>query len=105
MRDTKTGYKAKREGEKRKLTEEIIKQKELIMAKSIEKKFRQNPILKQKLMDLKDNLYEATKDELFGTGLVLAQKDRIGNPGMPGANKLGNQLMDLRGQFREEAKN
>ena len=105
LRDTKTGYKAKREGEKMKLTEEIIKQKEPIMAKSIEKKFRQNPLLKQKLMDLKGNLYEATKDELFGTGLVLAQKDRIGKPGMPGANILGNQLMDLRGQFWEEAKN
>ena len=75
------------------------------MAKAIDKKFRQNPALRQKLMDLKGNVYEATRDTILGTGLVLAQKDEIGKPGMPRANKLGNQLLDLCGQFWEEAKN
>ena len=105
LRDVKNDYEAKREGEIIKLTEQVIQQKEPIMAKAIEKKFRQNPALRQKLMDLKGNLYEATNDTLFGTGLSITQKDKIGKPGMPGATKLGNQLMDLRGQFWEEAKN
>ena len=69
------------------------------MARTIEKKFRQDPVLKQKLMDIKGNLYEATRDVLFGSGLVLAQKDEIGKPGMPGANTLRHQLMDLRGSI------
>ena len=105
LRETKTGYEAKREGSKIKITEEIAQQKDPIMAKTQDKKFRQNPELKQKLMDLKGNLHEATRDDHFGTGLVLAQKDKIGKPGMPGANVLGHQLMDLRGTFWEEAKN
>ena len=69
LRETKTGYEAKREGSKIKNTEEIAQQKDPIMAKTQDKKFRQNPELKQKLMDLKGNLYEATRDDHFGTGL------------------------------------
>ena len=104
VHDSKNGYEAKREGGRMKFTDEVVQLKEPTMAKAIDKKFRQNPALKQKLMDLKGNLYEATRDELFGTGLVLAQKDKIGKPGMPGANKLGHQLMDLRGKFWDETK-
>ena len=105
LRHTKTGYDAKREARNIKITEEVAQQKDTIVAGAIEKKFRQNPALKQKLMDIKGNLYEATRDDHFGTGLVLAQKDKIGKAGMPGANVLGHQLMDLRGTFWEEAKN
>ena len=105
LRDTKTGYEAKREGSKLKITKEVEQQKEPIVARTIKKNMYKNPVLKEKLMNIKGNLYEATRDELFGTGLVLAQKDKIGKPGMPGANMLGQQLMDLRGTFWEEAKN
>ena len=105
LRETKTGYEAKREKSKLKITDEVAQQKDPIMAGTIEKKFRQNPELKQKLTDIKGNLYEATRDDHFGTRLVLTQKDKIGKPGMPGANVLGHQSMHSRGTFWEEAKN
>ena len=97
LRDVKNGYEAKRIGERIKIIEDIKQQKEPIMARAIERKFRQNPVLVRKLIATQGNLYEATTDTLFGCGLVLAQKAQIGKPGMPGHNKLGNQLMDLRG--------
>ena len=102
VRAAKDGYSAKLIGERIKITPEIKQQKEQIMANAQDKKFRQNPVIRQKLMDTKGTLYEATKDEFFGSGLTLSQKPLFGKAGMPGNNKLGHQLMDLRGVFRTE---
>ena len=79
-------------------------QHEPIMRNAQEEKFAQNPTLKQRLVDTNDNLYEATRDEYFGTGLVLAQKDLIGKAGMKGHNRLKNILMDILGSFWAETR-
>ena len=63
--DAKTGYEAKREGHKIKITQEIENLKEDIMAEVQDLKFTQNSELKRRLMATKGNLYEATLDKFF----------------------------------------
>ena len=102
MRNSKDGYEAKRAGKLIKMTQELEDQKEDVMAKLQDLKFEQNPALKTKLMATKGNLYEATLDIFFGTGLLLSQKDRFGTAQQKGANRLGLKLMDLRGKYLSE---
>ena len=102
VRDSKDGYEAKRAGKLIKMTQELEDQKEDVMAKVQDLKFEQNPALKTKLMATKGNLYEATLDIFFGTGLLLSQKDRFGTTQQKGANRLGLKLMDLRGKYLSE---
>ena len=102
VRDANNGYEAKREGHKIKITQEIQDQKEEIMADVQDEKFSQNPVLKQRLMATKGNLYEATLDSFFGCGLLLSQKTKIGMVEQKGLNRLGLKLMDLRGKYLTE---
>ena len=101
--DSKNGYEAKRAGHKLKMTKELEERQEENMEYVQDQKFSQNPALKSKLMVTKGNLYEATLDLFFGSGLLLAQKAKFGTVEQKGQNRLGLKLMDLRGKYRDES--
>ena len=61
-----------------------------------EKKYEQNPALKDGLKGLKRQIYEATRDELFGAGLTLAQKHLIGKQQQKGDNNFEKSLEKIR---------
>ena len=103
VRDAENGYKAKQICSRLRLTDAQKPQREIIMKMVQRKKYDQNPNLKHKLINTDGNLYEATRDEYFGSGLGLAQKSLFGKAGMTGSNKLGHILMDLRGEFRDDS--
>ena len=73
-----------------KLTDPIILQ-DIHMAK-----YEQHPELRTKLIRLKGNLYEATKHPVYGAGFSLSQKDQICKANVPGGNKLGLSLENIR---------
>ena len=58
-------------------------------------KYEQHPELKDKLIRLKGNLYEATKHPIYGAGFSLSQKDQICKANVHGGNKLGLLLENI----------
>ena len=76
-----------------KKTKELDDKKEQLMEEAQNLKYDQNDDLKDKLINLEGNLYEATLDMVFGAGLIILQKDRFGTEKQHGANKLGLMLI------------
>ena len=64
-----------------------------------DQKFTQNQEHKSKLMATEGNLYEATLDLFFGSGLLLAQKAKFETAEQKGQNRIGLKLIDLRGKY------
>ena len=71
------------------------------MEKILKKKFDQNDEMRDKLINLKGTLYEATADTFFGSGITIVQKHKLGTDEQPGENNLGLSLMKLRDQYLE----
>ena len=63
---------------------------------SYNKKFKQHQDLKDKLIKLVGNIYEASKHPVFGADFSLAKKDMICKQNIQGGNKLGLALEDIR---------
>ena len=95
LRNCKNGYEAKRIGERIKKPEGWNDRRFDISAALHEKKFQQNDDLKRRLLGIKGKLYEATRDDYFGTGLTLAKKQLIGKPEQKGLNRLGDILLNI----------
>ena len=100
LRDCENGYSAKRIGFRIKKPEGWTNDKRNeVSAKIQRKKFDQNEPLKRRLVALKGKLYEATRDDFFGVGLTLTQKEHIGKTQQKGLNKLGQTLESLRDEY------
>ena len=96
LRACKNGYRAKAIGEKIKRPAGWNAKRYDVCAKYHEKKYAQNPELKQRLLGLQGKLYEATRDDFFGAGLTLAQKHLLGKEQQKGLNKLGDILDSIK---------
>ena len=101
VRECESGYAAKRIGYRIKKSNRWNGLRKPTMEKILRKKFDQNEEMKDELINLKGNLYEATTDTFFGAGLTIAQKDKFGSDEQPGDNVLGLQLMKLRDEYLE----
>ena len=96
VRECQNGYAVKRLGNKTKRSANWNDKKLGCAEKIQEKKFEQNPVLKERLKNLKGKIYEATRDDFFGSGLTLAQKHHLGKPQQKGLNHLGLTLEKMR---------
>ena len=96
VQDSKNGYEAKRAGAALKKTKELDDKKEQLMEETQDLKYDQNDDMRDKLINLEGNIYEATLDMVFGAGLTIAQKDLFGSEEQHGENKLGKILMRKR---------
>ena len=65
-------------------------------------RFTQNPKLREKLVKLEGNLYEATHHSVYGAGYSLAQRHLINKASVRGGNKLGLSLENIRDKFIED---
>ena len=100
LRDCENGYEAKRIGDRIKKPDNWNDEKRFDVAAALhEKKFRQNENLKQRLLAIKGKLFEATRDDYFGTGLTLAKKKFIGKPEQKGLNRLGDILKNIQSKL------
>ena len=95
--DAKDGYAAKRIVRGIKADEKWQQVKFEVMKKIITKKFDQNDNIRDKLLNTKGNLYEATKSDLdFACGYTLSQTKEIKRDNLKGKNKLGEILCEYR---------
>ena len=90
------GYDAKRIARRIKTDEAWDTDKIEIVKRVIKLKFDQDDNLRDRLLNLKGHLYEATKDVTFACGLVLSQLDQITKDSIPGKNILGDQICEYR---------
>lgn len=81
-------------------TPEWRRERDDVMAKVVNFKFDQNPLLAGKLLDTGDlMLNEATRNDHFGIGAPLHSRE-IREKAYRGANRLGQILMDKRADIR-----
>ena len=92
-------YEIMKLGRKVNVSEEWKKKEVPTMAVVIKKKFDQNPQLKDKLCNVKGNIYEATMHPVFGCGFTLAQFKSIRKANVTAGNKLGDELGKLRDSY------
>ena len=91
------GYAAKRIVRNIKISDEWHEAKIGIMRKIITKKFDQNDNLRDRLLNTKGHLYEATKADLdFACGYTLSQAKEIRKDNLKGKNMLGVILCEYR---------
>ena len=67
-----------------------------IIKEAITLKFDQNPLLKQKLLQTKGFLYEATLNVPWGCGMLIAQSAQINQHNAKGENRFGKILAEYR---------
>ena len=100
----KTSREAMIIGKKTKTSEEYKATEPALLQKIHLAKYQQNPILREKLKNLKGNLYEATLHPVYGAGYSLAQRHLINKARVKGGNKLGLSLEVIRSKIIEEDK-
>ena len=95
--DARDGYLAKRIVRSIKIKDEWHLAKVDVMEKIIAKKFDQNDSIRDRLINTKGFLYEATKADLdFACGLTLSQAKDISKDKITGKNILGDILCTYR---------
>ena len=99
--DAHDGYAAKRIVRGIKLAEGWNEEKIKMMRKIVVRKFDQNDCLRDKLLNTKGNLYEATKADLdFACGFTLSQVKEIKKGNLKGKNMLGVILCEYRDSIK-----
>ena len=95
--EAQDGYAAKRVVKSIKIRDEWHEAKIKVMKTIISLKFDQNDALRDKLINTKGFLYEATKADMdFACGLTLSQTKDIAKNKITGKNILGDILCDYR---------
>ena len=94
--NARDGYDAKRIARKITINDSWDEAKVTTMKMIVALKFDQNDNLRDRLLNLKGYLYEATKGDIFSCGMVLSQLADISKDNIPGKNVLGNQLCEYR---------
>ena len=92
----KDGYDAKRIAKRIKIDDSWEEAKVKVMKTVIALKFDQNDSLRDRLLNLKGYLYEATKGDTVSCGMVLSQLNEICKDKIPGKNILGDLLCEYR---------
>ena len=100
--ETKTSREAMDLGKKVKTSDEYKQTEPTLLMNIHRARFTQNPELRQKLVNLKGNLYEATYHPVYGAGYSLAQRHLINKANTRGGNKLGLALEIIRNKFIED---
>ena len=99
--DTKTSWKAMNLGRRVKTNEEYKQTEPTLLMKIHLARYEQHPDLRQKLINLKGNLYKAALHPVYGAGYTLAQRNLINKASVCGGNKLGLALENIRDKFIE----
>ena len=99
VRESQNAYEAKRAAAALRKTKELDDKKDQFMEEAQELKYKQNDDLRDKLINLEGNLYEATMDMVYGAGVTIAQKEKLGTEQQQGENKLGQMLMRRRDNY------
>ena len=97
IRKSEDAYKAKRMSKSIKDGDKWNEKKEKVMKSIVKAKFSQNEKIKSELINTKDMiLCEGTGDRFWGCGVPISKSSQINSKKMPGKNKLGNILMEVR---------
>ena len=70
----------------------------------VKAKFDANDTIRDKLLQTKGRLYEATTDRVFGCGFTLGQRDQIRANSITAGNKLGELLVEYRDTHKKADK-
>ena len=89
-------YAAKKLSQKIQCNAEWNAKKISIMREIVKAKFDANDTIRDKLLQTKGRLYEATTDRVFGCGYTLSQRDQIRANSITAGNKLGELLVEYR---------
>ena len=89
-------YAAKKLSQKIQCNAEWNAKKISIMRDIVKAKFDANDTIRDKLLQTKGRLYEATTDRVFGCGFTLGQRDQIRANSITAGNKLGELLVEYR---------
>ena len=100
IRNCEDAYKAKRMNRYMKESEEWNGKKDQIMKEIVKAKFSQNKKIQQTLRQSGDmKLCEGTSDKYWGCGIPIARSSIIELKKLPGKNKLGSILMEVRSEL------
>ena len=89
-------------GKKIKENEKWNEKKDQIMKDIVKAKFGQNEKIKKTLVETeKMKLCEGTGDRYWGCGLPIAKSASIDLKKLPGKNKLGSILMEVRSELKK----
>ena len=89
LRGAKSLYDMLRNGKRIKLPEGSEAQEHKLVVKAVVLKFKQNPLLLDKLKKITGHIYEATLSKKWGCGFTIAQASRIKFCENPGENRFG----------------
>ena len=103
IRKCQDAYKAKRLSRGIKDGEKWNDKKEKVMKDIVKVKFTQNEKIKASLIETRDMvLCEGTGDRYWGCGIPISKSSQIDSTKLPGKNKLGKILMEVRNELRKK---